>query len=171
MSAQPATSTGPEILSLSNRHEAILEALIAHPHRTHGDIARMLGYTDAWFSIIIHSDVFQARYRERMAGVYDETQAGIREKLEAVAHCALDKLGNVVATTQDEKLVADIADKTLHRLGFAPNKGPAAPVFNQQNNFFPVEPAQLAQARQLMHTKAGQQAPENLPTLAAPSPL
>lgn len=150
----------PEILSLSNRHEAILEALVANPHRTHGDIARMMGYTDAWFSIIYHSDAFQARYRERMAGVYDETQETIRAKLEGIAHIALDKLGDVIQTTRDEGTIVDIADKTLHRLGFAPSKGPGAPTLIQ-NNLYTVDAALLASARQTMQTKT-------VPALVAP---
>lgn len=71
-----------ELKKLSNRHETLALWMVCNPHRSQGDAARALGYTQAWVSRVAGSDMFQARMR------------GLRRQLQAET---LDKIGTLVA--------------------------------------------------------------------------
>jgi len=80
------------IKGLTPRHDAILDFLLVNPHCPRWQMAQHFGVTETWLSIIIHSDVFQARYQEKNQEVFRETVVPLREKLLGVAHVAVDKL-------------------------------------------------------------------------------
>lgn len=135
---------------LSHRHEMIINWLILNPDRPLSACAAHFGYTQAWLSQIIHSDIFQAKLRQRQERIFDHVAAEIPEKLNALGHAAIDKLGRVLDETADPKLVLDTFDKVLHRLGYAPKtaKSDAPVTINQQANVYVVDPSTLALARQ-----------------------
>jgi len=143
--------TMPEIKSLSHRHEAIMEWLIANPAEKLGTCATTFGVSQAWLSIIIHSDAFQMRYNELIEGHIDDRVMPLRDMLTGVAHKAVEKLGSAVEASMDPEFILTTADKTLHRLGFAPNRsvspGDSGTNNTQINNYFSVSKEDLEAAR------------------------
>lgn len=146
----------PEIATVSHRHEAIMNFMIANPTAKLGQVAAEFGVSQPWLSCIIHSHAFKTKLREKQEALWGDLGASITEKLEAVAHTALDNiLEHVTASNASPALSLEVADKVLHRLGYAPKTGPAAQAAPAaQVNVFNVSPADLAAARQVMAAQA-----------------
>lgn len=141
------------IKNIRQKHEAIIDYMIANPDAKQGKIAQEFGFTQSWLSIVMNSDAFKSRLAEKNEEVFREIVIPLREKLEGVAHRAVEKLGEKVNDSQDAKFLLEAADKTLHRLGYAPNKGPDPGQSNttiQQNNFYTVDSEALKAARDKM---------------------
>lgn len=107
------------IKKMSVRHDQILEWLLQNPDRKMRDCAMHFGISQPWLSQIVHSDAFQAKYRERCA------------ELEVLAlHTVNDKLNNVVALTLEkveehvahgapsEKFLTDVMATGLKAAGY-----------------------------------------------------
>lgn len=146
-----------DIQSLNHTHEAILNWLILNPDKSLRECADKMGFTQPWLSTVIHSDIFQMALRERQQNVANRVAASIPERLQAVADIALDKLGGMVADSEDPDFVLDAADKVLHRMGYAPAsaRNPAGSpaqgqAILQQNNTFILGQGDLAEARAIM---------------------
>jgi len=158
---------------LSITHEAIIDWLVANPGKGQkGRCAEVFGITQAWLSTLIHSDAFQAVLREKQDVEYQLNVVPLKDKITAVAHEAVEKLGESVSLTNDPKLLLDISDKMLHRLGYAPKVGIATgdTINNTQNNTYNVSPDLLAKAREA--TKKGDLLDANAPKeLPAPEEL
>lgn len=139
----------PEIQRLSHRHEAIMEWLIANPEKRLGECALVFGVSQAWLSTIIHSGVFRDRYQALIGEHIDDRVMPIRDQLTGVAVSAIEKLGRAVDASIDPDFILSVADKTLHRLGYAPSKAPSAPGTSntQVNNFYSVSKEELEAAR------------------------
>ena len=141
-------------VQLSNirlRHQAIADWLIANPDRSQGECAAAFGITQAWLSVVVNSDIFREYLQSRLNEVSTPVMYSLREKLMGVAHRAVEKLGNCVDNSQDPEYILAAADKALHRLGYAPTRGPAVqvngPVTAQQNNVYVVDRETLDGAR------------------------
>jgi hypothetical protein len=157
-------SRSAAIQKVSYLHEALLNHLIVYPRATGTELALAFDRTPAWISTIIHSQIFQAKLAERQDMIFSDAVIDVRAKLEGVAHAAVEKLGKCVQDTQDPRYVLDVADKALHRLGYAPSR--TAPssgnVVNQQVNVYgEVDAKTIANARAMI----GKQ---NSPALEAP---
>lgn len=152
------------------RHQAIADWLIANPDRSQGECASAFGITQAWLSVIVNSDIFREYLQQRLNEVSTPVMFTLREKLMGVAHRAVEKLGAAVDNSQDPEYILAAADKTLHRLGYAPTRGPVAAtttVTNQQNNIYVVDRETLDGARrrylQAVGVKVALPAPEGIP--------
>jgi len=74
-------------------HDAIIDAILANPAISQGEIAREFGFTQTWVSIVVNSDAFKSRLAERKAELTDpKLQATINERLDGLANRALDRL-------------------------------------------------------------------------------
>lgn len=143
----------PEIQQVSNRHEAILNHLIANPTMSLGAVALAFGYTQAWLSCIIHSDAFQCKLKERQDVVFHSTILPITEKMQAVAHIALDRLVERLPAENEPKNLSSIAGDVLDRLGYAAPKGGTVVNFQQnnvQNNHMSTLRQEIDNARALL---------------------
>lgn len=142
---------------ISHVHDLVMNWMLLNPQKSLRECSEYFGYTQAWLSTLIHSDIFQARLKEKQELVFAQVAQSIPRKLTAVADVALEKLGEMVADSTDPEFVLDVADKALHRMGFAPasarnpagspaqhNNGPV------QNNTFIVGASDLADARDMM---------------------
>ena len=112
---------------LSYRHEAILDWLILNPDKSQGDCARSLGYTEAWLSTVINSNLFRARLamlqqEKRESGIFT-----IVEKLAGLADLAIDRTLKSVECSTDPAFVLSAAEIALKRLGYGPAAPPPAP--------------------------------------------
>lgn len=161
----------PDIASLNHRHEAIALWLLANPDRPLKECAAQLGYSQSWLSIIINSQAFRDYYgkmREEMDG---PEIISLREKLTGLAHMTVERLAEKAQHVEDPSKLLEIADKALHRLGYAPSRGPEpaqASVTNQQNNYYVVDKDLLSQARATMLEKKSSNQELHLNALPAP---
>jgi hypothetical protein len=150
---------------------------VLNPHLSLRECADHFGYTQPWLSQLIHSDIFQARLKERQMEVAARVAQSIPDKLRAVTDIALDKLAEKVADSEDPEFILDAADRALHRMGYAPasarNPAGSPAQLNQvsnQTNVFVLGQDDLHQARELM--KVAGQLPSGLgPTAPPHSPL
>ena len=127
--------------------------LIVDPCATGPELALTFGRTPAWISTIINSQAVQARLAEKQSRVFGDVVVPLRDKLEGVAHAAVEKLGTALQNTQDPKFVLDVADKALHRLGYAPSRQAPSQgtVVNQQVNVYgEVDAKTIASARAMI---------------------
>lgn len=119
-----------QIKRMSVRHDAIAEFLLANPNMKMSAVAAHFGVTQAWLSVVIHSDIFQEYYRKMKGEFIDTRVMPLREKLLGIAEAAVDRLAEQVQTT-DSKTTLDIADKILGRMGYgAKPQGPATVIQN-----------------------------------------
>ena len=74
-------------------HDAIIDAILAFPAISQGELAKEFGFTQTWISIVINSDAFKNRLAERKAELTDpKLLATINERLDGLANRALDRL-------------------------------------------------------------------------------
>ena len=122
-----------QLQDLSYRHEAILDWLVLNPDKSQGDCARALGYTEAWLSQVINSNLFQARLgmllqEKREHGIFTTT-----EKLAGLADLAIERTLKYVEVSADPVFVLSAAEVALKRLGYGAAKTPP-PVPSTINN-------------------------------------
>jgi len=156
-----------QIAKISHRHDLLLDYMIANPTMRLRELSMHFDMTIPWLSTIINSDVFQLRLAERQDECFNATALTLRQKMVAVADQAVEKLSEQLPYATDGKFVLDVADKVLHRLGYAPSrnegKTAASPVNNTQiNHFHQTDAGTLAAAREMMN------APPALDALVVP---
>jgi len=149
-----------QIAEMSFSHHAIIDWMLSNPDALLADCAKAFGYTQPWLSTIIHSDAFKAEFSRRRGQLDEHIAHGIHAKMAAVSKKALDHLEELLdgADTLDPRLVLDIADRTLHRQGYAPSKA-GVNIFAQQNIIQPapgaVDKSVLDEAKNLMRAING----------------
>jgi hypothetical protein len=157
-----------QLQKVSVKHDAILDYLLANPATRLGDVARHFGVSQPWLSVIVHSDVFQARLQEKSQDMFHGTVVPLREQLLGVAHVGVEKLGEALenaSAISDKEFIADTTDSILKNLGYsprsaAPGSSPPAVV----NNVMVVDRDTLAEAREKMRG-----IPDPRPALDAPT--
>lgn len=140
-----------ELQNISHVHEAIMNWMLANPDKSLKQCAAEFGYTQAWLSTMIHSNLFQARLREKQEHVFSGLATNINEKLVAGANMGMEKLVEHLEKSEDPKFIKETTTMMLDKLGFGASLRTGAPapgnVSNVQNNFYMASPADLAQAR------------------------
>lgn len=161
-----------QIQRISYSHEALINWLLENPDRPLRDAAAYFGYTQSWVSTVIHSDIFQAKLLLRQDAVFGCIAQDIPSRLRAAANIGLDRVTNILETSNDSKLLIDATDKILHRMGYAPAaKAPtvdAQVVNNTQINNFTISASDLTEARELMQTRNSPTVEGELLELPAP---
>lgn len=129
-----------QVLSLSHTHEAVMNWMLMNPDKSLRECADNFGYTQAWLSTLIHSDIFQAQLAKRQEGIRARIADSIPQKMRMAADIGVEKLATALEQSEDPEFILDATDKLLHRLGYAPQKAPSQPALsgqgNVQNNFF-----------------------------------
>ena len=150
-------------------HERLADLMIAHPHATLGEIARHLGKSQAWISIVKNSDVFVDYWKRRSGEHSAAVTDGVKNKGFAAAELALDhllaKLDAPEATLMPAETLLSIVDINMKRFGYD-NTAQRPPVFNF--NLGAATPEQLAEARQRLRSQPITDV-ESTPALPAPS--
>ena len=145
-----------QIAKVSIKHDAILDYLLVHPAEKLGDVAVYFGMSQAWLSVIIHSDAFQAKLAEKSDECFHSSILPLREQLMGVAQVGVEKLGQVMENASpvtDKQFIVDTTDSILKNLGYSPKSAnPQPPSGNTTNNIFVVDKQTLASARQKMRT-------------------
>jgi hypothetical protein len=148
-----------DIQRISHTHEAVINWLVLNPEKSLRECADHFGYTQPWLSTLIHSDIFQMALRERQLAVAARVAQSIPERLRVCTDLALEKLADKIVQSEDPDFILDAADRTLHRMGFAPQsaRNPAgspgqAQGIQNQTNVFVLGHEDLAEARRIMAT-------------------
>jgi len=141
-----------QVKHLSHTHDMIINWMIANPERNLRHCADHFGYTQPWLSTLIHTDLFQAKLKERQNEVFSMIASDVPTKLNALADLAVEKLSEKLSSVEDPKFVLDAFDKIMHKAGYAPasQKNPGGTAPQTQVNVFTVSRETLAQARQGM---------------------
>lgn len=124
-----------QIKNVSVKHDAIMDYMLSNPSAPLSLVAKEFGIGQAWLSVIIHSDAFQAQLGEKKHGLFETTVIPLREKLIGVAHLGVDKVGEVLensSATSDKQFIVDTTDSILKNLGYSPKSAPtpSAPTQN-----------------------------------------
>lgn len=142
-------------------HEAIINDMIAFPLDDLKTRGARLGYSIAYLSTLINSDMFQLFYRQRKEQHSELLTTSLVEKTAAVAGKTLDLMLESLEqkrTAIPFGVLADTAQKSLASLGYGVKQAPAIVVNNTQQNVQvtpPVSREQLAAARDaLLHAEA-----------------
>lgn len=158
-----------QISRISYRHESILRWLLANPQASLAQCAAEHGITQPHLSIIIHSDIFQARYREAQDGFNDEVVADVKDKLLGIAHQGLDKLSAIMPIVQDPEFVLDATERVLKTLGYGPKANAPAAGTAQVNVNVSITPNEFQAAREAAARARVIEVEENTPALPKPS--
>lgn len=166
-----------QVKRVSVRHDAIMDYMLANPTVPLGAVAVEFCVSQAWLSVIIHSDTFQQQLSEKKSELFGAAVVPVRQKLNGVASLALDKLADVLenaSPVSDKTFIANTADAILKSCGYAPKSGPGVAVgevVNNTQNIIVVNKESLADARKLMLTvsppKGGvtiEQKPKRIPS-------
>lgn len=141
-----------QLKNICVKHDAIMDFLIANPAMKKGDIARHFGVSATWLSIMIHSDVFQIKLKEKSQEVFETTVVPLRDELLGVARVGVEKLGEAMenaSASSDKEFIADTTDSILKNLGYSPRS--AAPAAQPaQVHVAVVDSSVLAEARAKM---------------------
>lgn len=141
-----------DVEDLSTMHTALMNAKIAQPTISNTELAELFNVTPQWVSVIVNSNAFKTRVRELQDKMTVDLTLTIHDRLAAVATDALTRVHeHVLANEAGPQYCLDVADKTLHRLGYAPQRGTVIEANTQINNTtFSVSQDDLARARALM---------------------
>lgn len=139
-----------EIQSVNHTHDQIMNWLIANPELSNRQCAEYFGYSESWLSTLVHSDVFQAKFRERQDVVFGFVASEVKEKLTGLGNMVAEQLMEKLEKNEDKQFTLDAFDKVMKASGYAPNSTKNTPAqLNQQNNFF-ITKDTLAEARASM---------------------
>lgn len=158
-----------EIQSVSHMHDQIMNWMLANPGRPLRECADYFEITQPWLSTVIHSDVFQAKFRERQEAVFGQVMLDIPTKLKGLADAAIEALAEQLATNTDKNYTLDAFDKIMHRAGYAPQKAATPNSAAAVVNNFVVDASFLAEARSSMRHVA-EKTVEALPAETAEAP-
>jgi hypothetical protein len=145
-----------QIQSISHTHEQVMNWLIANPQKKLRECAEHFQYTQTWLSIMIHSDIFQAKLKEKQSDVFLAVMEDVPAKLRGLADVVVEQLGEQLTKNTDKDYTLDAFDKIMHRAGYAPAsaKNPFGGQPQVQNNLYVVSADVLAQARASMAPQA-----------------
>jgi hypothetical protein len=140
-----------KVQNISHTHDQIMNWLIANPERPLKECADYFHYSQTWLSILIHSDAFQSKFKERQDAVFTQVMQDTPAKLKALADIAVEQLADKLTTNTDKKFALDAFDKIMHRAGYAPasQKNPNGTNITQ-NNLYMVSADALKSARESM---------------------
>lgn len=109
---------GTSIAKIRYTHDAMIDLIIASPAISQGELAREFGFTEAWVSIVINSDAFQARLAQRRSELVDPVVlAGIEKRFAACMDQALEVAQHAISVQRDPDYALE-----LLKLGMGKNR-------------------------------------------------
>ena len=88
------------------KYEAIMRFLAANPSASLQEGARYFGVSPGWFSTVVQSDLFVARYQEFLSELDEKLLLPqLADRVRGVAAVALERLATVVETTGSEETI------------------------------------------------------------------
>lgn len=135
-------------------YDEIINWRLAHPGTPENEAAKHFGVSRGYYSVIVNSDMFKARWEQRRRLYNDEVGESIQKKLLGALDLGLD-----VVTEQLKKKRGDIpfdkttkfVNDTLERLGYGEGKPNLAVNVSVGGNVaVSVTARELAEARELL---------------------
>lgn len=144
-----------QIKSVSWRHEALADLMITKPYATLGEIAKELGFTLSWVSIVKNSDAFKDYWTLRRRVHADAVTSGIKEKAAALAEMSLDILieateAGIASNSISASEARDNLELVTKRFGFDGSASQQSHVQQVQLNIGIASAEALASAREKM---------------------
>lgn len=133
-----------QIKRVRPKHEHIVDLMLAAPELKQGQIAKMLGVTEAWLSQVINSDAFKAYYAMRRKEHSEKVSKSVIERVEDLAHETLDVLYHRVRNEGEMLKLRDLkdtAEMTLKALGYGGKE-------TQSVNIMMIDKESLFEARE-----------------------
>lgn len=138
-----------QIKRINHTHEAIINWLIANPDRYLQDAAAFFNVTQAWLSVVVNSDAFQEKLRQRQDAVFGLVALGMRDKIAGAAHIGVEKVARHLETSEDKDYVLNATDKLLKAMGYGGKQVTVnANQTNVTNNTLSVSAEDLRLARE-----------------------
>ena len=120
-------------------HDKMIDLIIARPRAKNSELAAVFGYSPAWVSRVINSDMFRARLEERKTELGDAVLVeSIDEKYKAVVSQSLDVIMAKLEAGRSQELALATLKVAASAMGYGA-RNPA-----QQNNFVVVMPPKSA---------------------------
>lgn len=145
-----------QIHKITHRHEAIIDWLLSNPHVKNLEVlCAEMEISRSHLSIIMNSGLFKKRFEDRRQEFNNSLNGKIQDKLIAVGDKAMDKLDALLDDPDcDPRLVADIADKTLQKLGYGASKGsgPMLKIHQREVETRTIDQGTLVEARRTIET-------------------
>lgn len=152
-----------QVQSVSHRHEAIIDWLLAHPEAKNLDVlCQEMNYSRSWLSVVMNSDAFKERYAIRRAELNDGIVTRLSTKKLQVAEKALERLDEIL--DEDDLKPSFVADTTLRMLSLLQQGQPQKTVEREvtRETTRMVSRDVLVKARETVRTV------QNVPALPAP---
>lgn len=154
-----------QVLRLSNKHQAILEYMVANPNEKLRDVAAVFDVTQPWLSTIVHSDAFQEALRKKRDEVFHPAALSLQEKLTGMAHLVLDKLADEIDNDKvSAPVLLETSNSVLDRLGYG-TKSAGAGASSQTNVFFGVPANVVSEARETFGQRREERITEERPAI------
>lgn len=132
--ADVRVATRPEIHKVRYTHEDCIDCIIAHPGISQNELAARYGYSAAWMSVVINSDIFQAKLGERRAELVDPVlRATVEERFRALAVRSLEVLQEKLSAPSHQvpdQLALQAAKLGKEALGLGNAPPPPAPALD-----------------------------------------
>jgi len=112
-------------------HDAMIDMIVENPWVSQNELAVRFGYTPAWVSVVMASDVFKEKLALRRTELVDPAiQATLKERFEAVVARSLSVLQEKLAAPSSvvpDQLALRAAELGAKALGLGGNAPPPAP--------------------------------------------
>lgn len=150
-------------VKVSTRHDELILYILMNPEMKRGEIARDLGYSESWLSVIMSSDIFKSRMASLQEEYLAAAFANIENKLDATLGMALDRIMEQLemGKIHDEDFYHKVLS-AVHKL----RSGEGGGISIQDSNVLVATAEELQQARSIMTHSAR----EAIPVLTTESP-
>lgn len=125
---------------ISYTHDAMIDILIREPFISQNELAEVFGYSPAWISIVLNSDMFQARLAARKEEVVNPVlRASLEERLRGIVVRSMevlqDKLSKDAGQVPDNLALRalELGAKAMGLGGNAPPAPPSVPTDHLAN--------------------------------------
>lgn len=155
-------------------YDAIIDYRLANPTATNGETARHFNVSESYFSIIVNSDMFKAKWEQRRKEHSDRIGTAVGLKMLGTLDLALDvvheQLENKRGAIPFKDTTAFVSD-TLEKLGYGAPKAPGVQVNNFGNTqAVQITQADLNEARQLLRKSEQARVIDAVPVTPTSSP-
>lgn len=138
-----------QLKKLNHKHMFIMDCLLYTPGMTMTEIAKKLGGTTSWVSLVAGSDLFQEELRKRREGLDQFKRDQLASRMLDVGGKAIDRLEKILENDESSDTVATTAAKNvLTSLGFGTPA--AAPGINVQVNAENAQVNNLGVTREML---------------------
>lgn len=120
--------TARQLTKVRYSHDAMIDILVENPWVHQNQLASHFGYSPAWVSIVMNTDMFKARLAQRREELIDPAlRASLEERFRAVVTKSLEVLQDKLSQpTVPDNLVLRAVELGAKALGMGGN-APAAP--------------------------------------------